>query len=278
MVSPPGRPRGSVRRVPGQLEPLPPSPEQRRVAELLGSARHAVVLTGAGISVPSGIPDFRTPMTGLWANVDPMQIAHIDVWRSEPERFWSFYGQRFHVLGPAEPNEAHRAVAELQHRGLIGPVITQNIDRLHAKGGARDVIEMHGSIARGVCLACGAELAYEPLTAAIAAAPDGVPRCDCGAPYKPDVVLFGEMLPVDAIERAFELCEQADLIVAIGSSLEVNPVAGLPRVVLARGGDLVLVTQGRTPYDEVAAEHLRGDVVEELSGVLRALDALNPSA
>lgn len=230
-----------------------------------------MVLTGAGISVPSGIPDFRTPATGLWANVDPMQVAHIDVWERDPENFWSFYAHRFHVLGPAEPNDAHRAVAELQRRGLIGPVITQNIDRLHRKGGAADVIEMHGSIDRGRCLSCGATIAYGPLTAAIEAAPDGVPRCACGEPYKPDVVLFGEMLPADAVERAFDLCERADLIIAIGSSLEVHPVAGLPQLVLRRGGDVVLVTQGPTPYDDVATAKLDGDVVDELAGVLAAL-------
>jgi NAD-dependent deacetylase len=194
------------------------------------------------------------------------------VWRREPERFWAFYAQRFHLLGPAEPNDAHRAVAALQRRGRIGPVITQNIDRLHHKGGAEDVIEMHGSIAHGVCLACGHRLAYAPLTAAIEAAADGVPRCDCGAPYKPGVVLFGEMLDADAIDRAVAACESADLIIAIGSSLEVNPVASLPNIVLARGGQLVLITQGATPYDHVATERLSGDVVAELAGVLAALE------
>lgn len=260
-----------MRRVVRPSESPSPSPAQQRVADLLAASRHAVVLTGAGISVPSGIPDFRTPVTGLWANVNPMEIAHIDVWRRDPQRFWAFYAQRFHLLGPAEPNRAHRAVAELQSRGLIGPVITQNIDRLHHKGGAHDVIEMHGSIAHGVCLACGDEIAYEPLTAAIAAAPDGVPRCGCGAPYKPGVVLFGEMLPEAAIDRAFAACEQADLILAIGSSLEVHPVAGLPAVVLERGGELVLITQGETPYDALATERLTGDVVDELGGILSAL-------
>lgn len=238
----------------------------------MATARRAVVLTGAGISVPSGIPDFRTPVTGLWENVDPMQIAHIDVWRQDPERFWAFYAQRFHLLGPAEPNAAHRAVAELQRRGLIGPIITQNIDRLHAKAGAEEIIEMHGSISHGQCLACGARVGYDPLTARIGAAPDGIPRCDCGAPLKPGVVLFGEMLDPDAIDRALEACHSADVMLAIGSSLEVHPVAGLPAIVLERGGDLVLVTQGPTPYDAVAAERLGGDVVGELAGVLAALD------
>ncbi len=211
-------------------------------------------------------------MTGLWANVDPMEIAHIDVWRRDPERFWSFYGQRFHTLGPAQPNDAHRAIAALQARGLVGPVVTQNIDRLHAKGGADDVIEMHGSIERGECLRCGETVDYEPLTRLIDAATDGVPRCSCGAPLKPGVVLFGEMLPADATERAFDVCAEADLILAIGTSLEVYPVAGLPALVLEGGGDLVLVTQGATPYDDAAAVKLGGDVVAELQGVVAALD------
>lgn len=256
----------------GQHATHPPSAEQQRLADLIeGAGGDAVVLSGAGISVPSGIPDFRTPGTGLWTNVDPMEIAHIDVWRGDPERFWSFYAQRFHVLGPAQPNEAHRAVAELQRRGLIGPVITQNIDRLHAKGGADDVIEMHGSIAKGRCLRCGEEVGYDDLTARIDAASDGIPRCDCGAPLKPDVVLFGEMLPEAAVDRAIEACERAQLLIAVGSSLEVHPVAGLPGIVLRKGGNLALITQGPTPYDRLADVKLGGDVVDELDGVLRAL-------
>lgn len=231
-----------------------------------------MVLTGAGISVPSGIPDFRSPGKGMWANVNPMEVAHIDAWRSDPVRFWSFYGARFQTLGPAQPNAAHQAVATLQSRGLIGPVITQNIDRLHHKGGAHDVIEMHGSIAQGVCLACDACLAFEPLTARMETSEDGVPYCDCGAPLKPDVVLFGEWLPEDATARAWKLCETSDLMIAIGSSLEVHPVASLPALVLQNGGDLVLVTQGQTPYDDVASAKLDGDVVEELAGVLTALE------
>src|SRR6059058_5828127 len=108
-----------------------------RLAELVRSARCAVALTGAGISVPSGIPDFRTPGTGLWENVDPMEVAHIDVFRRDPERFWHFYGDRFQSLRSKEPNGAHRALAELESRGVLRGVITQNIDRLHARGGTR---------------------------------------------------------------------------------------------------------------------------------------------
>ncbi len=122
-----------------------------RLAELIRSARSVVALTGAGVSVPSGIPDFRSPGTGLWANVDPMEVAHISVWRRDPARFWGFYGERFALLEGKEPNGAHRALAELDI-----PVITQNIDGLHAAAGSRDVIEIHGSVASASCQVDGA--------------------------------------------------------------------------------------------------------------------------
>jgi NAD-dependent deacetylase len=123
-----------------------------RLAQLLRDSERAVVLTGAGISVPSGIPDFRTPRTGLWENVDPMEVAHIDAWRRDPDRFWRFYGERFASLVDKRPNEAHRALAELERRGLIKAVITQNIDRLHLIAGTERLIEVHGSIDSSVCL------------------------------------------------------------------------------------------------------------------------------
>jgi NAD-dependent deacetylase len=166
-----------------------------RLAELVRGARSVVALTGAGISVPSGIPDFRSPGTGLWANVDPMAVAHIDVWRSDPERFWGFYGQRFHLLEGTEPNAAHVALVELERRGVLRAVITQNIDRLHRKAGTTELIEVHGSIATSSCMACGARHPLAEVRERLAADPAGVPRCDCGRPLKPDVVLFGEWLP-----------------------------------------------------------------------------------
>ena len=154
-----------------------------------------VALTGAGISVPSGIPDFRSPGTGLWENVDPMEVAHIDAFRRDPERFWHFYGQRFQTLEDKLPNGAHAALAELERAGLLDAVITQNIDRLHAKAGTRDLIEVHGTIAHASCLPCGARYPLGEVRARQAADTDGIPRCDCGTPLKPDVVLFGEYLP-----------------------------------------------------------------------------------
>jgi NAD-dependent deacetylase len=242
-----------------------------RLAALLRSARSVVALTGAGISVPSGIPDFRSPGTGLWANVDPMEVAHIAVFRRDPARFWAFYGQRFATLRDKRPNAAHAALAELERRGIVEAVITQNIDGLHRAAGTRDLIEVHGSIATSSCLACGARYELADARARLEADPGGVPRCDCGEPLKPDVVLFGEYLPEAALARATELASRADLLLCVGSSLEVYPVAGLPELTLTGGGTLAIVTKGPTPYDGAAEVKLDGDVVAELEAVLAAL-------
>jgi NAD-dependent deacetylase len=241
------------------------------LADLIRSAGSVVALTGAGISVPSGIPDFRTPGTGLWANVDPMEVAHIDVFRRDPERFWHFYGNRFATLTDKEPNAAHRALASLQSRGRLDAVITQNIDGLHERGGVVDPIEVHGSISHATCLVCRQRFELEEVRERLAAAQDGIPRCDMGDPLKPDVVLFGEFLDEGAMASASAFAAGADVLLCIGSSLEVYPVAQLPQITLAAGGKVVLVTKGRTPYDEDAVLKLTGDVVDELEAVLAAL-------
>ena len=241
------------------------------LAELIRSAGTVVALTGAGISVPSGIPDFRSPGTGLWENVDPMAVAHIDVFRREPERFWHFYGNRFTALREKRPNGAHAALAELERRGALEAVVTQNIDGLHAAAGTRELIEVHGSISHSSCLECLAQYELEDVRARLAADPDGVPRCDCGEPLKPDVVLFGEFLPEAAMDRATELAERADVLLCVGSSLEVYPVAGLPSITLRAGGALAIVTQSTTQYDARAAARLSGDVVAELEAVVAEL-------
>jgi NAD-dependent deacetylase len=243
-----------------------------RLAELIRSARSVVALTGAGISVPSGIPDFRSPGTGLWANVDPMEVAHISVWRRDPQRFWGFYGQRFAALEGKRPNGAHRALAALEGAGRLDAVITQNIDGLHAAAGSRDVIEVHGSIATASCLACGLRYPLAETRARLEAEEDGVPRCDCGQPLKPDVVLFGELLDEAAMNRASDLASRADLMLCIGSSLEVYPVAGLPELTLEAGGRIAVVTRSATPYDGVAVARLSGDVEEDLVALAAAVE------
>jgi NAD-dependent deacetylase len=240
------------------------------LAELIRESACTVALTGAGVSVPSGIPDFRTPETGLWENVDPMEVAHIDVFERDPARFWSYYRPRFHALGDKRPNAAHEALAELERRGLLAGVITQNIDRLHGAAGSREVVEVHGSIATSSCRSCDATYGIEQVEALFDE--DGVAICaSCGGAVKPGVVLFGEMLPEAAMRRAQELAAQAELLLCIGSSLVVHPVAGLPGVTLACGGRLAIVTKSATPYDDDAVLKLDGEVDAELGAVLAAL-------
>jgi NAD-dependent deacetylase len=243
-----------------------------RLADLVRGARSVVALTGAGISVPSGIPDFRTPSTGLWQSVDPMEVAHIDAFRSDPARFWRFYGERFATLADKRPNGAHDALVQLERRGLLDGVITQNVDTLHSTAGTRELVEVHGSIASCSCPDCGAGMPLQRARELLAADAQGVPRCAaCAGAIKPDVVLFGELLPEAALLRARAMCERADVLLCVGSSLEVHPVAGLPQVTLQAGGAVAIVTQGATPFDRDAAVRLDGDVVEELRALLDAL-------
>jgi NAD-dependent deacetylase len=200
-----------------------------------------------------------------------MEVAHIDVFRRNPERFWHYYGERFQTLEHKLPNRAHEALAELERAGFLDAVITQNVDRLHARAGTRELVEVHGTIGHSSCLRCGARYELADVRARQAADSRRVPRCDCGAPLKPDVVLFGEYLPEEALDRAQELARGADLLLCIGSSLEVYPVAQLPLATLAAGGRIAILTKGATPHDDRAAVRLGGDVVEELDAVVGAL-------
>jgi NAD-dependent deacetylase len=250
-----------------------PSLDVVRLAERVRDARSVVALTGAGISVPSGIPDFRTPRTGLWANVDPIEVAHIDAFHDDAVRFWEFYGDRFATLGEKQPNGAHEALVELERRGLLDGVVTQNIDMLHRKAGTRELVEVHGSIASCTCLCCGERATLADTLTRIANDAERVPRCSsCASALKPDVVLFGELLSAAALGRAQQLCEGAELLLCIGSSLEVHPVAALPALTRRAGGSIAILTHGPTPLDDVAEMRLNGDVVDELQALLAVLD------
>jgi len=227
---------------------------------LIRDRQPCVVLTGAGISTESGIPDFRSP-TGIWARYDPMEYATISAFRRDPVKVWEFYARRFEVLTRAEPNDGHRALAELERLGLVRAVVTQNIDGLHERAGSREVIEVHGSIRSATCLECGADT---PLRTP----PPLCPRC--GAIMKPGVVMFGELLPPGALERAAELARAAGLLLVVGSSLEVYPVAALPEETLSGGGALAIVNRGPTPYDGRADLKVHAGAGEALSTLLRA--------
>jgi NAD-dependent deacetylase len=221
--------------------------------------------------VPSGIPDFRSPGTGLWENVDPMEVAHINVFRRDPERFWHFYGNRFQTLADKRPNRAHEVLVELEEAGVLDAVVTQNIDRLHHMAGTRALVEVHGTIDHSSCLVDGNRYALAEVRARSAADERGVPRCDCGAPLKPDVILFGEYLDKGSLDDAQRLAAGADLLICIGTSLEVYPVSQLPEVTISTGGSVAILTQGPTPFDRRAAVKLDGDVVDELESLLAAL-------
>jgi NAD-dependent deacetylase len=251
---------------PGLYDDAVATDQVRRLAELVQSAEEVVVLTGAGISTESGIPDYRS-QTGLWTRVDPMEYASIDAFRSDPAKVWGHYGPRLEMLLAAEPNEGHRALAELEERGIVRAVVTQNIDMLHTRAGSRDVVEVHGSIRTASCQVCGARYTVEQVLARLP-----FPQCDaCEGVLKPDVVFFGELLPQRAIDRAYELADSADLLLVVGSTLEVYPVAALPETTLAHGGRLAIVNRGGTQYDRHA------DVVVDAGAgeTLRALaDAL----
>jgi NAD-dependent deacetylase len=238
-----------------------------RLAELVRAHRPCVVLTGAGISTESGIPDFRSP-TGIWARYDPMEYATIDAFLADPEKVWDFYGKRLNVLREAEPNAGHRALAELEARGWVRAVITQNIDRLHERAGSCALVEVHGSIRTSSCLDCGTVVPFDEVVALLP-----VPRCpSCGRVLKPDVVMFGELLPAAQIARAEQLARQAGLMLVVGSSLEVYPVAGLPLETLAKGGALAIVNRGSTPFDARADLVLDGGAGETLAALAERLE------
>jgi len=237
-------------------------------AELARAIREhqpCVVLTGAGVSTESGIPDFRSA-TGIWAQFDPSEYASLRAFRADPEKVWRFYKPRIAMLTGAAPNAAHLALAALERAGLVEAVITQNIDLLHERAGTRNLVEVHGSIRTASCPSCGASYPSDEVLTQFER--DDAPRCaDCGAILKPDVVFFGELLPVDAIERAFALARSAALLLVVGSALEVYPVAALPEETLAAGGRVVLVNKGATAYDGRAPklEASAGDVLEAVA-------------
>ncbi|HEX3455439.1 MAG TPA: NAD-dependent deacylase [Gaiellaceae bacterium] len=241
-----------------------------RLAELILKCRTCVVLTGAGVSTESGIPDFRS-RDGIWARYDPMEYATIDAFRRDPVKVWEFYGRRLDVLQRAQPNAAHLALAELERAGYVHAVVTQNVDRLHELAGSQEVIEVHGSIRTSSCLACRVSVPFDVVVRQLEHAP--APVCPgCGTVLKPDVVMFGELLPAGAIERASALARSTRLLLVVGSSLAVYPVAALPEDTLQAGGMLAIVNAEPTPYDgraKVAIHGPAGATLQEVCNYLR---------
>jgi NAD-dependent deacetylase len=241
-----------------------------RAGALLREARSAVALTGAGISTPSGIPDFRSPGSGLWEERDPFEFASLSAFRYHPEKFFNWVRPLAALIHSATPNAAHRALAALEAAGRLQAVITQNIDGLHRLAGNQRVFEIHGSLASATCRECHRTVPGRlPLERFIH---DGViPVCEaCGGILKPDVILMEEQLPAVVFHRAREAARQADLMLVAGSSLEVLPAAGLPIEVTRAGGRLIIVNLGPTYLDERADVHITGDVAEVLPQIVTA--------
>jgi NAD-dependent deacetylase len=242
-----------------------------RLVELFRERQPCVVLTGAGVSTESGIPDFRSP-TGIWAQYDPLEYATIDAFLTDPVKVWSFYAKRFDMLAEAQPNDGHVALAELERRRWVHAVITQNIDLLHERAGSKALVEVHGSIRTSSCLDCGEVVSFDDVRRLLEDAPAPVcPRCD--RILKPGVVMFGELLPEAAIARATRLAAEAHLLLVVGSSLEVYPVAGLPRETLAAGGSLAIVNRGATQFDRRASVTIDAGAGETLRALAAALPA-----
>jgi NAD-dependent deacetylase len=242
----------------------------KQAAHLLRTAEYPVALTGAGMSTPSGIPDFRSPGTGLWEGVNPMAVASIYAFRRHPEAFYDWMRPLAHLLLEAKPNPGHLALAELEAQGHLRAIITQNIDNLHQEAGSTKVLEVHGHFREATCMDCYQVQLTDDLTRAFLTS-DKIPRCPhCGGTMKPNAVLFGEQLPVDVYNAAIAHLDRADLLLIAGSSLEVVPVSRLPSRVYRQGGRLIVVNLTPTIADDVADVVIHGDVAEVLPRVSAA--------
>ncbi len=236
-------------------------------AELFRKARYAVVLTGAGISTPSGIPDFRSEGTGLWSRDEPLEVASLSTFRTDPERFFAWFRPLASQIFNAAPNPAHQALAELENAGRLQSIITQNIDALHHKAGSKKVIEMHGTLRTLSCAQCFQKAEAKDYLKAFVEQGE-LPRCPvCNGLLKPDVILFGEQLPQRAWYDAQRESRCCDLMLVAGSSLEVLPVAGLPMQAIDRGAHLVILNNAETYLN------VRADVViqEDVATILPAI-------
>jgi len=241
-----------------------------QAAGILREARRPVAFTGAGISADSGIPTYRGA-GGLWTKYDPDKYANINYFNKDPAYYWRFFRDvRYPALAAAHPNTAHGALADLERTGRLGAVITQNIDGLHQEAGSERVLELHGNTRRFLCGRCaavwGLGVVWERLTSALP------PTCpDCGGGLRPDVVLFGEMLPEAVLRQAVEAARSADVMLVVGSSLVVQPAAGLPVLTLEHGGQVIIVNVGETPLDGVAAVKMDAgatDVIPRLAELI----------
>ena len=244
----------------------------QRAAKLISSAHNIVAMTGAGISTPSGIPDFRSANSGVWDSVDPLSVASIHAFRQDPEALYHWIQPLARLFIEAEPNPAHYALAELEARGKLNAIITQNIDNLHREAGSLTVYELHGHLREVTCTRCYRVEKADDLFRAFAETGE-VPRCRCNGVFKPNAILFGEQLPMNEFVSARLAVEAADLIIITGSSLEVAPASDLPDIALQQGIPIIIINQQPTFLDAHAALVIRGDVADILPQVVERVAA-----
>lgn len=238
-------------------------------AELFRKASRAVVLTGAGISTPSGIPDFRSEGTGLWARDEPLEVASLNTFRTAPDKFFAWFRPLAGQIFSAQPNPAHVALAQLERAGFLHTLITQNIDGLHQKAGSRHVVEMHGALRTLTCGQCFHRAESKDYLQAFVNHGE-TPRCPhCRSVLKPDVILFGEQLPQAAWLEAQSECRRCDLMMVAGSSLEVLPVAGLPLQAMDQGAHLIIINNTPTYLNVRADVVILADVAEIIPAITK---------
>lgn len=235
---------------------------QEHAIDLIRRAKNIVALSGAGISTEAGIPDFRGP-GGMWEDAGLMDLLSISGFRRDPAGFYRASLELFSTIGRAQPTLAHQLLVRLEEAGKLTAVVTQNIDGLHHAAGSRTVHELHGTYRTGHCSNCSKAYAMEAFYADIEQGRLEVPRCGvCAAPIKPDIVLFEELLPVDAWDKSVKAAEECDLMLVFGSSLVVYPAAELPMMALTNGASLVIVNMEPTGYDAMATLVIRGKLGE----------------
>lgn len=239
---------------------MPASDSIIRACELLQASQYGVALTGAGVSTPSGIPDFRSPNSGVWEKVNSMEVASLFAFRRKPEAFYDWLRPMVDLTQSAVPNPAHQALAKLEEIGKIKAVITQNIDGLHRRAGSQNLIEIHGNFQTASCIQCYQTTPGEQVLRFLSEQ-EGVPTCPaCGGVLKPDVILFGEQLPVDAVHAASQAAHDCDLMLVAGSSLTIEPAASLPVIAKQRGASLIIVNYQNTLLDYLADVVINEDV------------------
>jgi NAD-dependent deacetylase len=245
-----------------------------RASELIKQSIRMVALTGAGISTPSGIPDFRSQKSGLWEHANPMEVASIQGFRYRPELFYEWIRPLMATMLAAKPNPAHLALAQLETKGILQSIITQNVDLLHSEAGSKVVYEVHGHIREATCIQCFEHYPARPVIEKLLESETlVVPLCPaCGGVLKPNVVLFNEQLPARVLSKANQFVVNADVMLVVGSSLEIYPAADMPYQVKKRGGKVIIINFSKTEFDPMADIVIHGNAAEVLPRIVELLE------